>query len=155
MSTDAGGHVLRLERQIDAPLDDVYAALTRADLIAQWFWTERLYGLPMRAPTSAWAAPGQSRSNSREDNPGPCPVFYHTVERTCLEFTWQWQMEEGEGESTIVRFDLLERDEQRTLLTLTQQAFSLAEDRDQHGEGWSDSLEKLEKKWRRHHADCN
>ena len=131
---------LKLDRELPAPVERVFQAWTRPELLARWFGP----GTVTTESAAADATPGGGyRVEMRApDGSTHTPFgFYHEVnadER--LVFTWQW---EGGDAVTLVKvnFDVL--DANLTKLELTHTGFEDDEVAQKHVEGWSGSLEKL------------
>ena len=68
---------------------------------------------------------------------------YRALDRPSkLVFTWGWEHEPGAGE-TLVTVELIERG-RTTELVLTHERFPTEESREQHNQGWTGCLNRLE-----------
>ncbi len=125
---------------IKAPASKVWAALTEADLIAQWFGdTAELDATPGGVGMFAW----------KEHGHGPFRVLVERADKPkTLIYRWarEANVDPVPGNSTVVRFDLDEI-EGGTRLTLVETGFEELSDpqanRDGNVEGWNAELGKL------------
>ena len=127
---------LTLDRDLPADPETIFAAITRRDSLREWFWpprfaTEVEVDLRPRGAYSIRSGPvgiGVSGSFSRIDVPN------------LLAFTWRW---DGEPNSTQVQVSL-KAVSSITRLTLIHEGFSTVEERDNHIQGWTDCLNRLD-----------
>lgn len=71
-------------------------------------------------------------------------VYREIVEPERLVFTHAWEDKDGKPKhETLVTITFAEHDG-KTKLTFHQAIFESIESRDSHGEGWSESLDRLE-----------
>jgi len=136
---------LEIERVIEAPRDQVYAAWTDPAQMKQWFGPENVQTRDLIADarvggTFHWDlinAEGERmtlRGEYRELQPGKKIVF-----------TWQWQDDEDwENHISIVTVELDDADG-GTKLRLRHEQLPNQESRDGHAQGWASVLDKLEK----------
>ncbi len=133
---------LEITKTIDikAPAAKVWAALTEADLIAQWFGdTAEFEATPGGVGMFAW----------KEHGHGPFRVLVERADKP-KTLIYRWAREKDAdpvvGNSTLVRFDLTEI-EGGTRLTLHETGFDELSDpqgnRDGNAEGWKAELAKL------------
>ena len=133
---------LEITKTIDikAPAAKVWAALTEADLIAQWFGdTAEFDATPGGVGMFAW----------KEHGHGPFRVLVERADKP-KTLIYRWAREKDAdpvvGNSTLVRFDLTEI-EGGTRLTLHETGFDELSDpqgnRDGNAEGWKAELAKL------------
>lgn len=134
--------VLKMERRLKAKPDRVFAAWIEPEQIAQWFGPEGMtipshkidarvgggWTVTMRGPD------GQDRTVSG--------VYTEIDQPKRLAFSWAWHNDGKRGHETEVVVEL-KPDGDGTLLTLTQQTFETANDRDMHNMGWSSSFNDL------------
>jgi uncharacterized protein YndB with AHSA1/START domain len=131
---------LDITRSIDikAPTNKVWAALTQADLIAQWFGdTAEFDASPGAVGVFGWAGHGRHRV-----------VVEHVDEPKTLVYRWSLDsdVDPAPGNSTVVRFDLAEIDG-GTRLTVLETGFEELSDpqsaHDSNVEGWRSELGEL------------
>ena len=133
---------LEITKTIDikAPAAKVWAALTDADLIAQWFGDTAVFdATPGGVGMFAW----------KEHGHGPFRVLVERADKP-KTLIYRWAREKDAdpvvGNSTLVRFDLAEI-EGGTRLTLLETGFEDLSDpqgnRDGNAEGWKAELAKL------------
>ena len=133
--------VLDITRSIDieAPVEKVWAAITEPDLIAQWFGDTAEFD----------ATPGSSGSFGWHDHGGTFQIVVeHADKPKTLVYRWarEFGVEPGQGNSTLVRFDLTAIDG-GTRLDLLETGFEELADPQgaQSGnvEGWAAELGEL------------
>ena len=125
---------------INAPATKVWAALTEADLIAQWLGdTAEFDASPGGAGMFAWKADGH----------GPFRVLVERADKPkTLVFRWarEANADPVPGNSTVVRFDLAEFDG-GTRLTLVESGFEELHNAEtaskENTEGWKSELAEL------------
>jgi uncharacterized protein YndB with AHSA1/START domain/uncharacterized damage-inducible protein DinB len=135
---------LRLERVIRARRERVYEALTEPSLLVRWSAPE---GLSIREGEQDVRPGGAWRVVMVEPNGTEHEAFgvYRAVEPPArLVYTHAWRRREGSTPETEVTIDLTE-EAGATRLVLTQVGFSSAGSRDGHVEGWTSTLERLER----------
>jgi uncharacterized protein YndB with AHSA1/START domain len=137
--------VLRLERLIPAPPEQVFDAWIQPDLLIKWWGPE---GFTTPAPDMDVRSGGRWRTVMVAPNGGEfiaCGV-YRTIERPRrLVFTWGWEDERGiRGHETeiIVTFDPTPGG---TKLVFEQQRFETADTRNRHSHGWNSMFNRLER----------
>ena len=133
---------LDITRTIDikAPATKVWAALTEADLIAQWFGDAAEFDAsPGGTGMFAWRADGH----------GPFRVLVERADKPkTLVYRWarEANVDPVPGNSTVVRFDLAEIDG-GTRLTLVESGFEALDDpktaSSENTEGWKSELGEL------------
>jgi uncharacterized protein YndB with AHSA1/START domain len=124
---------LRITRLLPAPIERVWAALTRPETLPEWFWPARL-----EPKATADPRPG---GEYRIEGTGLAVSgrYLEADEPKRLVFTFRWDGEEAE---TVVTIDLASLGAQ-TELTLTHEGFDNEADRDNHITGWNDCLDRL------------
>ena len=135
---------LTLHRVIDAPVEAVYAAWTEPEMLRRWLAPGNAtvvravadvavggtFLVEMRgADGRRWLTRGQYRE----------VVPHHR-----LVHTWRW---EGSEIETLVTVEFEPDSAGRTRLTLTHSRFAEDEARDEHVQGWTGCLAKLEALW--------
>jgi uncharacterized protein YndB with AHSA1/START domain len=123
---------LVLTRDLAFPVERVWRAFTDPAALAAWFWPQRF------APTAAVELRAGGRW--RIDGPGAGMAVageYVTVEPPhLLVFTWAW---DGGGAATLVTIALTVRHSAFG----EGPAFTGEKERAEHGQGWSDCLDRL------------
>ena len=135
---------LTLHRVIDAPVEAVYAAWTEPEMLRRWLAPGNAtvvravaevevggtFLVEMRgADGRRWLARG---------------LYREVVPHRRLVHTWRW---EGSDAETLVTVDLEPEEAGKTRLTLTHSRFAQDEARDEHVQGWTGCLAKLEALW--------
>ena len=135
---------LTLYRVIDAPVEAVYAAWTEPEMLRRWLAPGNAtvvraiaepevggaFLLEMRgADGRRWLTRGRYRE---------------IVPHRRLVHTWRW---EGSEVETLVTVEFEPESAGRTRLTLTHSRFTQEEMRDEHVQGWTGCLAKLEALW--------
>lgn len=123
---------------IDAPVNKVWEALTRPELIAEWFGdTAQFAAEEGGAGAFGWAGHGIFRV-----------IVEHVEEPKTLVYRWarERDVDPVPGNSTVVRFDL-EPTARGTRLTLVETGFEELDDprghHDGNSEGWTAELADL------------
>jgi uncharacterized protein YndB with AHSA1/START domain len=133
-ATTGGAQLVRISRTLPAPPERVWAALTDAEQLRQWFW-------PSSFDTTVSAdvrIGGRYRIASTTPEMAVGGEYLEVAAPERLVLSWQW---DGEETSSTVRIDLL-GDERGSGLVLTHEG--LASDAvPEHQQGWSDCLDRL------------
>lgn len=124
---------LRISRILPVPTGRAWAALTRPDELAAWFWPPRL-----NPRATADPRPG---GEYRIEGTGLAVSgrYIEVDEPRRLVFTWQW---DGDETESVVTIDLVALDG-KAELTLAHDRLDGDEDRDNHVLGWADCLDRL------------
>ncbi|NUT36768.1 MAG: SRPBCC domain-containing protein [Hamadaea sp.] len=123
-----------LTRHLPAAPEKVWAALTRPEALATWFWPQR-----MTVTALADARPAGSFRIEAATPPMAVSGFYIEVTPPQrLVFTWRW---DGETSESLVTITLTARDG-GTTLDLVHERLADAEVAD-HDQGWRDCLDRL------------
>lgn len=133
---------LTLNRIINAPLDEVYAAWTNPELLKKWFAPG---DAEVKIAVANVIVSGKLLVEIRASDGTTWRLrgVYREVEPLRrLVHTWVW---EGSDVESLVAVDFEPAAPGKTLLTLTHSGFEQAEIRDEHERGWSGCLSKLEK----------
>ena len=135
---------LTLRRVINAPVEEVYAAWTRPELLRRWLAP----GNATVARAVAEVAVGGTFLVEMQGSDGQRwltrGVYREVVPCRRLVLTWCW---EGSEDETLVTVEFEAEAIGRTWLTLTHSRFAQEEVRDEHEQGWSGCFAKLEELW--------
>jgi uncharacterized protein YndB with AHSA1/START domain len=134
--------VLTLRRKLAVPRERVFRALTTPEELMRWFGPSDDFRVPSAEVDLRVGGRYRIAIIGPSGNQLAVGGTYreiHPPER--LQYTWRW--EDG-GDETLVTFALRDLGGD-TELTLTQERFATAESRDRHNEGWSGSLDRLER----------
>ena len=135
---------LTLHRVIDAPVEAVYAAWTEPEILRRWLapgnaTVVRAVAEPEVGGT--FLVEMRGAEGRRWLTRG---LYREVVPLRRLVHTWRW---EGSEVETLVTVEFEPEAAGRTRLTLTHSRFAEDEGRDQHEQGWSGCLAKLEALW--------
>jgi uncharacterized protein YndB with AHSA1/START domain len=136
-------HVLEIKRTFAAPRERVYRAWTDAREFALWFHPTTDY---ITVITRMDLRVGGKYSLEMRQKEGSVSRLSGTYEEVRppekLVFTWRWEKDDPSAETlvTVLFTDL----GGSTEVSLTQQKFLSAEDRDNHNQGWLGGLALLE-----------
>jgi uncharacterized protein YndB with AHSA1/START domain len=142
MSRDAD-RTLRIERVVNAPVEEVFDAFVTPERVADWWGPEGVtipeYSMDVR--------PGgklHHRAPLPDGNKPEVSGVYRAIEKNKrLVFTWAWKQEDGSrGHETEVTVTF-EPAGKNTKLTLVQSVFAEIVHRDRHGQGWESSFDSL------------
>lgn len=132
---------LTLKRRYNAPPAKVFAAWTEPEKLARWMGSEQI--ISVRAETDLRVGGRYHiKMITASDQHDVSGVYREVVPNEKIVFTWAWKST-PERESLVTV--LLKADGGGTLLTLTHEQFFDEDARDRHQQGWSVSLNKLEK----------
>jgi uncharacterized protein YndB with AHSA1/START domain len=144
MATATDDRVLRLERVIKAPLEDVFEAWTQPAILHQWWGPE---GAEVPEHDLDIRVGGKWRSKLVMDGDAfICSGTYRAIEpNRRLSFTWGWEGPDGSpGRETVVDVTF-EAVPGGTRMRLAQWTFETTEDTEAHQGGWTSSWNKLER----------
>ena len=127
---------LTVERRLAASPERVWAAFTSADALSEWFWPPALATVAVTDPRVG----GRYRIASEVAGMAVGGEYVALDEPRGLVQTWQWDGEPGETLVTVT----IDPDGDDTLLTVVHAQFRVAEDRDNHIQGWNYCLDRLE-----------
>jgi uncharacterized protein YndB with AHSA1/START domain len=135
---------LVLTRALDAPRSRVFEAWTEPAHLVRW-WGPRGFRTPFCKmdvrPGGVWRI--CMRSPEGTDHWLRC-AYREVVQPERLAFTWAWEDADGKpGDETLVTVDFVEQEDGRTKLVVHQAVFPSVEARDDHGRGWTGSLDRL------------
>lgn len=141
---DVESRTLRIERDFRAPIEKVFEALTNPEHARQWWGPESVNVSEIDFDLSvggAWCATMVDPEGGQYTAAGEFTI----IERPDrLAYTWGWLEEGVRGHETTVDIRLM-KIEGGTRLTLVHSVFETEAERDDHGEGWTGSLNGLEK----------
>ena len=133
---------LTLERRLKARPSAVYAAWAEPAQLARWFGPDNGPVLSAQLDVrvgGTYRIVFCTEDGEEHDVSG---TYREVVPGARLSFTWMWRtMPERVSLVTVA----LQRDGEGTLLTLTHEQFYDEAARDRHREGWTGTLEKLER----------
>ncbi|MFK5979549.1 MAG: SRPBCC domain-containing protein [Rhizobiaceae bacterium] len=142
MSND---QVLTIERKFNASPEAVFDAWTDPNILSQWWGPE---GVSIPALGLDVKEGGTWTTTMYSDQMGNKIVSgsYTAIERpNRLVLTWAWTEEDGSrGHETEIEV-LFEKSGDGTMMTMHQQKFNDATERDNHNMGWVSSFNCLEK----------
>lgn len=137
--------VLTIERKFNASPEAVFDAWTNPNILSQWWGPE---GVSIPALDLDVKEGGTWTTTMYSDQMGNKIVSgsYTAIERpNRLVLTWAWTEEDGSrGHETEIEV-LFEKSGDGTKMTMHQQKFTDASDRDSHNMGWVSSFNCLEK----------
>ena len=135
---------LTLRRVIDAPVEAVYTAWTEPEQLRRWL-------APGSATVVRAVAEVEVGGTFLAEMRGPDGRKYlargrylEVVPLVRLVHTWRW---EGSEVETLLTVEFEQAAGARTRVTLTHSRFAQDEVRDEHVQGWTMSLSKLEGLW--------
>jgi uncharacterized protein YndB with AHSA1/START domain len=143
----SGDFALEIERVLPASHEDVFRALNEPGELAKW-WGPEGFTIP-----NAEFEPEVGRTYRIEMQPPDGDSFYLTGEfrevdpPARLAYTFIWEDPDPDDVDNLVRLSLRSLGE-RTELTLTQAPFKTEARWELHRDGWTDSLDKLERLFR-------
>jgi uncharacterized protein YndB with AHSA1/START domain len=133
---------LTIKRRLNAPPPAVYRAWTDPAQITRWFGPEGAAILRAEADARVGGRFHIVFRTAGGEEHGISGVYRDVVLDQKLVFTWAWRtMPERESLVTIA----LKRDGEGTLLTLIHEQFFDEPARDRHRNGWTATLDKLER----------
>jgi uncharacterized protein YndB with AHSA1/START domain len=134
---------LELRSFVNAPIDRVFEAWTKPDLIMKWFAPGSIL-VPRASADPRVGGRYEIEMHGNMDGQVKSRVVSGTyrkvVPNEMLQFTWAWQ--DSDEPASVVTVQLVERDG-GTEVTLTHEQFSTAHARDRHALGWKGCLQNL------------
>ena len=134
-----------LKRRIAAPVEVVFEACTRSDLLARWFSPHAFETCEVEADVRAGGRFAFRMLGARGTYAAE-GVYREITPPTRIVLTWRWTKgppeELPDGVISLVTFELAP-DGDGTVLTLTHEGLLDQATADNHATGWSESLEKL------------
>ena len=138
-----GETALMLRRTFNADLSTLWPALTDPKAWLGWFGGGHATPIESAAdlrPGGAWFV--EFRGNESGNIFRVSGEFVSIEPETGLSFTWGWSF--GEGHVSQVSYRLSPVGDDRTTLTLNHERLPTSEARDQHGRGWTASIDRLD-----------
>ena len=135
---------LTLHRMIDAPVEAVYAAWTEPEMLRRWLAPGNATVVRAVADVTVggtFLVEMRGADGRRWLTRG---LYREVVPLRRLVHTWRW---EGSEVETLVTVEFEPESAGRTRLTLTHSRFTQEEMRDEHVQGWTGCLAKLEAVW--------
>ena len=135
---------LTLHRVFDAPVETVYAAWTEPEMLRRWLAPGNatvVRAVAEVAVGGTFLVEMRGTDGRRWLTRG---LYREVVPQRRLVHTWRW---EGSEIETLVTVEFEPESAGRTRLTLTHSRFARDEARDEHEQGWSGCLAKLEALW--------
>ena len=135
---------LIITRRIAAPRDAVFRAWSDPAELAKWWGpegTNAVVDVMEVRPGGAW----RTRMINAEGGEYICSGVYREIaapER--LQFTWAWETGGVRGHETVVTLEFHDRDG-GTEMVFHQSLFETAEGTRMHNEGWTSSLDRLDR----------
>ena len=135
---------LEITRRISAPREVVFRAWSDPAELAKWWGPEGTKAAVDRMevrPGGAW----RTRMINESGDEYICSGVYREIaapER--LQFTWAWETDGVRGHETVVTVKFHEADG-GTEMVFSQSLFETSEGRRMHNEGWTSSLDRLDR----------
>jgi uncharacterized protein YndB with AHSA1/START domain len=133
---------LTLKRRFNAPPAKVFAAWTDPEKMKTWMGPEGVQGISCEISARTGGRYRLVMRAPNGDEHDVSGVYREVVPNEKLVFTWAWKST-PERESLVTV--LFKPDGAGTMLTLTHEQFFDEAARDHHQQGWTGSLDKLEK----------
>lgn len=131
------GPTLVLAQQVGVPAAEVWAAWTRTDRLATWWWA----GLPDTTHAVDPQVGGSFRVSSAQADLGATARFVELVEQRRLVLDWRWETGAGQGADDRVTVELREH-AHGTLVVLTHEIADADTDTSMR-DGWTGALTSL------------
>lgn len=138
---DAADHgTLVLRRRFRAPREQVFRAWTVPEALVKW-WGPGGFTVPLCEMDVREGGAWRTCMRSPDGNDYCVGGVYREIARPQrLVFTWAWEQGDPAGHETLVTVEFNEVAD-GTEIVLTHSGFASAEQRDQHNQGWSSSLD--------------
>jgi uncharacterized protein YndB with AHSA1/START domain len=136
---------LEIERLIAAPRDQVYAAWSDPAQLRQWFGPDAVTTQELVADVRVGGEFRWRLINSDGEEMTARGEYQEVEPGRKISFTWQWDDDQNwENHRSVVTIELSDVSG-GTQLRLTHQQLPNEQSRDNHNEGWTSLLNKLEK----------
>ena len=136
---------LEITRLLKAPRDRVYAAWTDPAEIFKWFGPEDVQTTRVIADARVGGELRWDLTTSDGEAMTMGGEYRELQPSEKVVFTWRWEDDENwEGHTSIVTIELEDR-EGGTELRLTHERLPSEQSRENHTQGWSGALDKLQR----------
>lgn len=137
---------LKLEREFTADPETVFAFVTKAENVAQWWGPEGL-GLKEAALDLTQQGPWTSTLINAEGGLHKMSGIVTAIDPpNSVEFTWGWHDEnDARGHESRVRFEVKPNGSGGTLFSLIHEGLADEASAENHSKGWTSTLKKLER----------
>ena len=137
---------LKLEREFKADPKTVFAFITKAENVAQW-WGPEGYGLKEAmldlSQPGAWTSTFVNAEGGLHKVSGEVTAVDPP---NSVEFTWGWHDEnDRRGHESKVRFEVNSNGSGGTIFQLIHTGLADDESANNHSKGWTSTLKKLER----------
>ncbi len=135
---------LVLQKEINAPVETVFDAWTKPELIRQWFAPGSVMRVENAEVDKQVGGNYLIHMHDPEEKSDHIVsgTYEEIVENEKLVFNWKWK--DGVDRTQVtVEFSAVDSD--KTTVTLTHKGFSQQEFADKHNQGWNGCLANLEK----------
>ena len=135
---------IRIERTFAAPVGEVFAAWTSAELLRRWY-----------PPGADWSTPvaevdlrvgGRLRLVMRSPDGeefGGGGEYQEITPPTRLAFTWTWDRADVAAGVQLIEVDFTEHADGTTTVVMTNRGLADDRSREWHREGWDESFDNL------------
>jgi len=145
MTLDAkNATTLRLTRRIAAPVSRVFDAWTRPEIMSRWMAPSPESACIVTADPRPGGRYRIEMKNAMEGKDYiAIGAYEEVVPNRKLVFTWSWEGNPALADNTIVTVEF-QAEGDATEITLTHERFAGVEQRDNHSEGWTACLSRLD-----------
>lgn len=134
---------LELEKELNAPVHEVYAFWTQPELMQRWFAPGEMTVPAADAEAVEGGIYSITMQNSQDEGLHKVSGQYRKVEANKrLIFTWQWL---DSPNISLVEVNFTALSETRTKIQIVHKEFVEEDARDKHQEGWNGCITNLEK----------
>jgi uncharacterized protein YndB with AHSA1/START domain len=144
MEARSSGFALEMKRAIPVPAPEVFAALSEANALAEW-WGPEGFAVPSLAFR---ARVGDSYRIEMQPPEGEAfhltGVFREVSPPSRLAYTFAWEPPDPDDVETVVTLSLRDLDGS-TEVSLEQGTFETEARRELHRDGWKESFDRLER----------
>ena len=127
---------------IDAPIDDVYAALTQADNIQEWWsaWVGCTIDDITLTPEKGAKFAIHSVTQSGQENHIKGRILY--IDKNLMVFTWSSLISKAHPTTVALRLSSIEDD--KSYLKLEQSGFRTHREKSIYSQGWKEIMETMQ-----------
>jgi uncharacterized protein YndB with AHSA1/START domain len=145
VETTTEDRVLKVSRVIATTPERLFDAWTKPEVLLRW-WGPENAGVGEQELDIRVGGIWRTKLVNTMGGDFTCSGVYRAIDRPHrIAFTWAWTQPDGSrGHETLVDVSF-EEVERGTRLTVVQQTFESAEQRDMHNQGWTSTLNKLER----------